>query len=432
MRGLGIFLLVGALLLTGCAAFEPVPAGPVLVGDAPEASPTPTATPRPTPRAVPALEQGVEAGDAPFSGQVLHAEGAPLPSGLTVTLRGVAGPAGQPREVLVRSTALSPEGHFAFLGPLPVEPDTVYSASVVYQGVPFSAPVEAGGPLALLIYEPQEDPDLLHIEQLTLLLRQAPGALAVEQTLTLLALGERVYASAEPVRGGQRGGPLIPLPDQTVGLTLEGGALGGRFAAAPGGVYDMHVLLPGERARITARYMVADEDGLSLVLPYAADAVDVLVPQGHTLGAAGFTLQGEETQGGAVFARYFASNLAPGELALLLLTPEAQGRADAGLLLGAGVALGALLVLAGWISGIEDRRARRRAARAQRKLASPDGPAIVLLERMAALDARLSAGQIKQVDYDAERAALKADLVERLAPVLRLPWRAAGGEKEDA
>jgi hypothetical protein len=200
----------------------------------------------------------------------------------------------------------------------------------------------------------------------------------------------------------------VPLPPNAAGLQFEGSALGEQYVSTPDGFADTQAIIPGSMSAqlVFSFRLLFDGNSLELALPvaYATQTINVLVP------ASGFTLTSDqlaaagmrETANGTFLTFNSLAALAAGQTLRLRLSSAAGSTAASASVpwLEIGLALAGVAALGGlglwW-------RAR-----------PPARTKDELLDAIAALDDAYAAGQISAAEYDRERAALKAELVNLL------------------
>ncbi len=370
------------------------------------------------PGELPAGEPGV------IAGRVVNRSGGTLPRGLAVSLHGTApDEEGMPVDFLVRTVELAPDGSFRFEGLSPAPTGAIYTASVFFDGVIYRAAAGPGadGSLPELIvdvYATTADPAAISLGLLGLALHPRPGGLMVDQVLVFNNPGDRVYAGAEPVRGGERGGPFIALLPGAAAPHFMEGQIGGRFVESEGHFIDMRPVLPGLRSHhVKVAYFLpvapgASELDLTFRLDYAVEAAVVLVGEGLRLHGVPFEEAGAVQIDGVTYRRYLAHDLPPGSLPLNVIpVADRAGGISAQVVLLVVAAAGLLLAIFGVVSGLLRRPSMPLPALEPAALKARQR---ALLRQIAELDDLRDAGKIDPYVHEARRAALKAELAESL------------------
>lgn len=417
------------LLVTGCTlSDEPIPIGPVEVGPLPgqvttEPSLIPT-TPEPigpTPT-VPSPTSEALLTSGTVSGTVRNGTGdASVPAGLEVKLRGVTvDDAGNISEFFSRTTTIDQENAFRFEDvPFDV-PVSAYVVQAIYDGVEFTngLMVNPHSPtldLPLMIYENTTDPAAISVDAMHLLLNQHPDALLVTEVMVFSNAGDRVYVSPQPVAGGRRGSVIIPAPADAYGFSFEDGELGGRFVSAEGLIYDTRQVFPGQESHVvTLSYRVPFGGSSRVLLPitYPTGAATILINEGIKVSSPTLTDGGSQVIQEHAYHKYVGRDLPAGQ------SLEMQIEATAGwveVLRIILVVLIGLLGIAGVLYWLLVARKRGEAETEAGRLssASSDAERQSLVRQIAALDEALEAGKINRFEWEARRAALKAELAEK-------------------
>jgi hypothetical protein len=288
--------------------------------------------------------------------------------------------------------------------------------------------------LPITLYETTTETSALAITQAHIILDYSkPDLVQVVEFLIITNSGDKTIVAAET------GGPVvkISLPTGYTNLQFEQGALGERFQQTPTGFADTFPVAPGaEQYQLVfafelplpkAGFFGGSTLEFSQPLDYQAAATSILVPEGITLKADGFTAGGTQNMGKDINYQIFtASSLTAGSTLKISVsgTPKAASAPGATgststqyLIYGAG-ALGILLILiGGWLFW----RDRQRANQAEADDLDEDeestdsaGDTDELLDAIVALDDQFKAGKLSDAAYQERRAELKAKLKARL------------------
>ena len=342
--------------------------------------------------------------------------GASVPAGLEVKLSGLRlDENGDVVEFITTSKPIAADGSFRFTD-LPMDnPDSAYVVSVVYNGVEFANgvrvdPAVPSVDLPITIYETTTDPSVVTVEALHFVIREHPDALLVMQLYVFSNSSDRVFVSPDPVSGGRRGGVAIALPPDAYGVQFEEGEMGGRFIAAGDLIYDMQQVTPGSRSHTIVLSYFLPADGareISLPLLYRTSQITVLAPEGRQISSGQLNPAGTEVISGAAYNKYLGQNLVPGSTLSFTVRPAFSARTTLQIVLGA--ALG-VVVIGGVILLIVQRRRWSEAEPAEGL--QPEVEA--LIRQIAELDEAFEAGRLNRFEYEAQRAALKAALAEKM------------------
>lgn len=378
-----------------------------------------------------------------ISGKITNASGAPLPSGLKVTLHGFVHDVttGQFNEGETRQAVVSADGTYRFEN-VPLSPADAYYVSVEYNGVTYESqpaiPANDGlsaYDLPVTLYETTTDTSALVISTAHILLDYSnPGVVQVVEYLIFANMGDKTIVAPEA------GKPVIeiPLPAGYQNLQFEQGILGGRFVQTASGFGDTLPILPSgtgnEYALVFAFELPYPADSsllsrlfggpkleLSQTFPLKTGMLNLLVPQG--VKAEGSSLQdgGVQNMGsGFTFQLYRAGSLEAGQTFSAVISGAPQmntavsstsASANQGLVLGIG-AFGVVLLLAGVFLYLRDRR-REQEEEPLEDVYEPDEETMSeedILDAIIALDDQFRAGNLSEEAYQARRAELKAML----------------------
>jgi pentose-5-phosphate-3-epimerase len=269
--------------------------------------------------------------------------GGAVPAGEPVTLHVFAAI----EEIGTYTTTLAAGGAFLFDNLALVGGERLI-ARVVYRDVGYTSEVavfEPGQreiPLSVTVYDTTDDPGAVQVAQLHIFVDAAGGRLWVAEHYQVGNAGKRTYTGALP----------FTLPQNTLGLRFDGGALGERYQEQESGFADTHPVPPGlVTSEVYFSYELPYHAGMSVArdfrLPVASAAL-VVTGEGITLEGAQLTPEGSlDTDAGPALV-YSAGPLAAGET-LAFSVGEAARKRGSG---GAGeivVGIAALIVAAGLI-----------------------------------------------------------------------------------
>jgi hypothetical protein len=346
---------------------------------------------------VPLAAQTVRAG-----GAVLKADSTPVP-GTRVVLHQV----GRMLQGPLDSTKSDRRGRFRFA----FRPDTsaLYLLSVRHAGIEYFSPPVHTNPerpdttIRILVYDTSSaTPIALEARHLVVTRPGEDGSRSVLDLVVLLNKGNRTRVAPDSVGASWVG----LLPRGTMGVevgesdvspdavTRRGDSL---LVAAP--------LAPGEK-QVTVQYVVpAGSKQLELPFTEPVSSVNVLAEENDVVVSGGsLALADSQVLQGRSFRRWTGAVPAGGTLRVAL---PGRSRVPSGLLPSLVGAVVVVLVGAGWYF-------------LARKPRSPAASAAVLLDAIAALDARYLGRESETtaedwVSYQAERRRLKADLEAALA-----------------
>lgn len=231
------------------------------------------------------------------------------------------------------ATATDAEGRFEFPN-LQIGSQWVYRAEVPYQGVNYRSGLLTFEPgpsrlgVELVVYEPTTSDDKITVSRAHILITVSGSGLAdtgcsVTELYVLSNSGDRTYIGKKEVQG-RRPTSLFMLPRSSRNLTLDDGALGGRFLSIEGGFADTEPNWPGT-TRVMYSYAVEGSDGgcdLSReVLQPIADLNVLVTDAGLQVESARLTFESRREAQGQGYLNYVAQNLTPGERLDLKVQP---------------------------------------------------------------------------------------------------------------
>jgi hypothetical protein len=317
-------------------------------------------------------------------------------------------------EFLVREAPVTADGAYLF-DDLPFN-DAGYVVSTVYEGVEFTNGVliEPGTPatvdLPLTIYENTTDPAALVVDTYSFAIEEGSGTLEVLEVLQVRNRTERVYVTEEPVIGGRRGTFRFRLPPDAFNIQLQGGRIGGRYVQGEGSsIYDTALIPPSaEPVTLTLSYSLPFEGSRDIALPtdYGVGQVVVLAADDLPIRGEGFSNEGPQQVGQALYTQYRATSISAGETILFRVGNAGLANVTPSAILGVALVIVVIAAVAyGLVYG------PRSAAGLDEEL---DEDAAVLVAQIAALDAAFTEGDLDRFSYEAQRADLKARLADAL------------------
>lgn len=347
-------------------------------------------------------------------GQVINASsGATIPQDLQVKLQGLNLDAAGKLEIFFeRSITVGAGGRFRFDEVPMNRAEAIYIVSAIYDGVEFSQGDIAGGEvlsldLKLPIYEHTNDPAVISINVLNLIISQHLDGLLIEQAYIFSNLSDRVYVSDQMVSGGRRGSVAISLPPDAYGVTFEQNLLGGRFIAQDDRIVDTSLTPPGRASNaIGLTYFLPLDQVREIAIPlhYQTLQINLLLEGNHRLTSQQVKRAGSQTLDGQAYDLYIGQNLPAGESLTFEVRQPFLSRST--LQAALSVALLLLLLVGGlywWLSGRQANAGGKRKPLVEQK---------ALIVEIAALDDAFEAGKLNRFEYEARRAELKAQVLE--------------------
>lgn len=333
------------------------------------------------------------------------------------------------------------QGRVQFTG-LPTNPTWAYIAETTYQDLPYHSDVGQFSPdtnmieLTVSVYDPGATRDAISIDRAHWLVDiTTPGFVDVGEVYVFANSADRVYAGERPDPNAPPRVLEIPLPDNAIGINVEGQAFGDRFQLDGTTVIDTQPLPPGTM-QLFVRYALPVEDGQVIIshpLPYYTRMLNLLAPDiGIQVDAPDW--QEDEpiaTQGGN-FLNYTIFDLPAGATPRAVISgiteKMAQSAQDASsqprevvdhgaapgvsgfphfpwVVLGMGIVVLAGAVALGWHKHRQV-QAEAPILREEQKQA--------LAAQIAALDEAFEAGEIPRDQYDEQRNLLKLQLIALL------------------
>jgi hypothetical protein len=375
------------------------------------------------------------------------ANNAPL-AGQTVTLRRQAG-----SDVRAVGTAVTnAQGVFQFTG-LATDQNTVYAATVTYQGATYSTDVlaltgNAALRVTLLAYEATASDALIGIGPVAVQV-QAPnvqaGTIDVAELVTVVNAGQHTYVGAPgPASGKPMNLLRFTLPAGATNLVTRDGFAGAQIIQVNGGFATTATVPPGQtQFSFTYSYPY---DGTRSIFTYRAlyptARVVLVAPRGLHVRGSVFTSTGMQAGAGQGVQIWQSLPVATGSSASVVLsnlpvpgqTSDLNPAAlDALAALLAALALGAV----GYYVKRGTGRAVPTATAAAAAVAVPPSAATAtamatdtsseaLLRALARLDQARAAGDLEEAPYRIQREALKAELKTRLLAETSITVSGAG------
>jgi hypothetical protein len=347
-----------------------------------------------------------------ITGQVVNrTAGAAPPAGLEVNLHGFDGQS----LLTTLTTTAAADGAFTFAA-VPYAPGRQFVVTAQYQDITYGSDLAAfgapGEPLDIVlpVYEKTSDSAVLVVEQMHMFLEfVSPGEVTVGQLFIFANPTDRTYAAS--------GADLLQfnLPPEAAGLDVQNAVLDQDYFRNADGFGALWQVQPGEAGgQILFSFRLPYDDLLnfSQVMHYPVRRVNVLVSDlGVDLSGPGLQDLGPQVFEDQSFQNFDRAGLAAGET-LSFEVRGAPGTASTagtaaprletsttGLAIGLGGLALALVGIGLWLY--------RRPARPD-----PAREREALIQAIADLDDAYAGGEIDPADYAAERAELKADLVE--------------------
>lgn len=318
-----------------------------------------------------------------------------------------------------------------------LNPDWLYAVMLTYEEVSyFSEPTSlAEGETALTIdvavYDKTSQTAAVQVERQHVFFDAAQGGLMVGEVYVLSNLGDRTIAGGDG--DDAQISPLqFSLPEEAASVTFEGHD-DGRFLRTPDGFVDTAPLRPGEETgQVIVRYVLPYEEGMTYTLApnWPTNGFSVLVPEeiGITLAGDGLSEEGSRDMGGGRPVTVFSHPGLPAgdslELTLSGELPAAAGSApgpspntnspatasaagDNRLIAGAAI-LGLVLIGIGlW--------GCRRSGEEEDEADMPGDDFDDLVLQIAQLDAAYEQGDVGEIYYERQRAALRRQVQTALA-----------------
>jgi len=391
---------------------------------APQAAATPTSAAQAaeeTPAARLPLPSTPRAQETPIPGRgtvsgAIRMASAPLPSDLTITLRGFDHGPDQnatPQEALRRTTAPAADGSYQF-EEVEMPAGRIFMAEAIYKGVHFQSAFEvarADTPSLVLppltLYEPSEDVSLLKFQQVHIYTDFATSGRA--QFLEIYSFTNPSDRAVILSTDGTHI-PFIQLPEGAQNSGYEAGQNSAPFAPAEKGV----AVLPGETPySIIAFFSLPYNKKVEVRQPLVLDAPSLilLIPDGMKVSSAQLVHRGLQAIQNNNYQIFSAEGLQAGEVVTFTISGRPRVRSATGLdarqaLVLAGGGLGVVLIAVGlWLYLRERRRASQDEEQGFRS-------AEEVMDAILALDDLHRAGKLGEEAYHRRRQELKEILRE--------------------
>lgn len=352
---------------------------------------------------------GLPAHAATLSGMVvMGTAGAPLPTGLKVTVVEIAGSGdmGSPQHV-----PAAPDGSYSFEGNAGLS----HLIGTIYQEVTYSMIAEPAELPAkeLKVFETTQDVSVVEVVSDTLTVIPSGGEDAdIFEVLQLLRFrngSDRTYTG----EAGDDSVLRLPVPESVFDL-VPGSENPAGLAMTPRGLAATVALQPGELSIPYLYKVKVPRSGWQLrrAIFYPTRRADMLIGEGLKINAApGFKYEGRVDLGGKNYDRFRSESLTPGEE---VAADVGFGTASTGE--GVWYGLGPIFAIlaAGVFAGALAMR-RRKLGKSQALPSAPAPTRKDLIDRVARLDEKFDAGGLEPSRYEAERSKLIAELKEEHA-----------------
>ncbi|MBI4787866.1 MAG: hypothetical protein HY782_12540 [Chloroflexi bacterium] len=352
-------------------------------------------------------------------------------AGMTVTLH--SAPAGA-TSTISQTTQADANGRFSFSN-LDTISTTRYLLIANYQGVDYFSDVLAFDqvqttlPVSMTVYETTTDPAAIQVTQAHFVIDVQTGLLDVLQILAVQNNGDRTYIGATSLAGPHRVTLSLPFLAGALNIQFDNPTADDATIRGPEVMSYTLPLTPGAD-QIVYNYQLPFTPptyNFNLKLPFNVDKFRVLLADvGGTIQSAQLSAPAPfPTQSGQKFILSSADNLQAGTVvsasfvnlpATVATTPPAGGSPTApapasgnNMQLVGGVVLGVAAVAALALLLYPVIRRRRAAAMIAQPAANRR---MDLLQEIADLDDEFEEKKISEEEYKAERARLKAELLE--------------------
>jgi mono/diheme cytochrome c family protein len=366
---------------------------------------------------LPAEDEPLDLSAGVVRGVISDSKGVPQ-SGLSVELEGlVMGMEGGFSSALKMEATSGADGSYRFEN---VPFDLIgggYIVTVIYQDVTYGNGTLLDGAsleldLPVTVFPSTTDPAVITIDSLHVILRETgAGGIAVAQLYVFSNSSEGVYINTVEAPGeGRVSSVAIGLSAGAENIQFEDDAFGSRFIPVGDLYYDTREVYPGAQSHSAlVQYNLPGDRtfDLDIALPYAAAQITVLAPDGLKLRSPLLTEGQSEIIEGQPYTLYSAHGLPAGEH----LTFDARLGAG-GFNLTSILAAGLALVLAGGGAYLYLNRDRLPRPETGESGAAGAENLTPLIQAIRELDAAYAAGGLNRIDYETDRAALKARIAE--------------------
>lgn len=343
--------------------------------------------------------------------------GATVPADLTVTLR-IISP--EMAETTVTATA-GADGTFR-LDDVVVYPDHVYVTTTEYLGSEFSSPLlrgsqlQAAPDLSIILYEFTDNPSALAVELLQAQLAVSLNELQVLELYRFTNTGDRAYRAADgaSVRVTiPEGAQIFDMGSARFLVSEDGRQMIDTVPVLPGLQHTVHVLFtmpyggeatvmhPVDYPLVNGFEALIDTNGLTV----SGEGVEAL--GGREQGMA-FGVPASIPAGGTV--SFTIAGIPVTEPAAAVAAAASASTANAPQVPVISIIL---MILGGACVGIAIVLFLRERRRPAAPAANASDPRVAeLVQEIAELDVAFQSGKLAQADYDAQRRALKAELMK--------------------
>lgn len=340
--------------------------------------------------------------------------GASLPEDLEVSIVALDGNV----PVFEEDQPVDIDGNFVLEG-LEITPGRIYGALVEYQDVVYysvgghileEAPVLE---LPITIYETTPEDSSLAVDRLHIIFDfSLEGLVQVSELWLLSTGGDRTIVDS----GGQNAIPLM-LPERFSNLRFDIAVAPDQFTITDKGFVIHEPIRPAEPLEVVFSFTLPYQRSLDFAQPLGlpVEAVVLLAESdAPEISGNGVADLGELDMGGMLLHNYAMDALGAGaELKLTLRGAHPLARTDlstSNLAIGLGV-FGVVLIGTGLAFWVWQRRSAVEASLKPDDRTSTRGD---LLQAIASLDDEFEAGKLDQQVYEQQRAALKAQIMERM------------------
>ncbi len=361
-----------------------------------------------------------------ITGKVTSTTGAPVPTGLKVTLDGYD----NMTPTWSESADIQTDGSYRFDN-VEVVSGRTFMATVQYQNVPFTSdPLHAAeltpgqeASLPITLTDVTNDPSGLSAQRMHVFFDfTQPGTVQVAELFIVDNPGDKAVVPTDA------GVPVVnfSLPQGAQELSFQDGELGGRFIQTDQGFGDMTPIRPKEQLQILFGYTLpyTGEQSLSIPMTLPVELTVVMVPSGGvSVESAQLIPAGERSVDGTNIQLFTANSLAKGSTLDVTLTGQPSGNVPAGvpgalsgtteMVIGIGI-FGVVLIAAGvWLYRQRRNNGLVAIAEGEEDLAFPlevEESSEALLDAIVALDDLYQAGELPETAYQQRRANLKERL----------------------
>jgi hypothetical protein len=372
------------------------------------------------------LPVSAQTNDGSIGGQVVNktAGGSPV-GGASVRLvtfgRKEDAPLGQ------RTTQANADGRYSF-GDLERDPNLVYVPFVRYADVNYRPDQlaqlqdQTDWQLDIAVYESTADDHAMQLERLNLLLLGADeGMLHFMEMGALSNTGDRTFITINPQDLAMAHAIRLPLPAGALGIQMQAGFTNQDLTSGVGAVQVTSPLTPGrhEFAMSFQLPQTGSSADVTLQLPYPTATYSIYLPEtGVRLNSTGLTDGGPMVLGDQSYRAYHASNLPRAAI----VSSEVSGLSSTstpGPIELAVLSLAVVLCVFGGGAILITRRARRATPQRRDRPADPVQERLDLIVQIAVLDERFAAGEMSDVEHQAQRGLAKQRLHELTAVVVK-------------